>query len=94
MTRVKVKFFGVFRNYAKNESLNVCLEEPATIESLMIKLSSQINEFNELLKYGLKDIKSNMIIVLNDKEIGVLDGLKTYVKDGDDVVIIPTIHGG
>ena len=94
MTRVKVKFFGIFRNYAKNESLHIHLEEPATIESLMIKLSSQINEFDELLKYGSKDIKSNMIIVLNDKEIGVLDGLKTYVKDGDNVAIIPTTHGG
>ena len=74
--------------------MHILLEEPATIEALLIKLSGQINELRELPKNELKDIKSNMIIILNDKEIGVLDGLKTCVKDGDNVAIIPTIHGG
>lgn len=94
MIRVKVKFFGIFRKCAKNEYLYIDLEEPATIESLMNKLSSQINDCKKFFEFGLNDIKSNMIIVVNDKEIGVLEGLKTHVNDGDNVAIIPTIHGG
>jgi len=36
----------------------------------------------------------NSVILVNGIEIGLLKGLKTELKDGDEVVFIPVIHGG
>jgi sulfur-carrier protein len=33
-------------------------------------------------------------VYLNDEDVRVLDGLKTAVKDGDTVVILPAMAGG
>ena len=43
---------------------------------------------------SLEDPKSNALILLNGKEISVLNGLQTKVKDGDEVVFVPVVHGG
>jgi molybdopterin converting factor small subunit len=31
---------------------------------------------------------------VNGKEISVLNGLDTVLKDGDEVVFVPVVHGG
>jgi molybdopterin converting factor small subunit len=31
---------------------------------------------------------------VNGKEISVLQGLETVIKDGDEVVFVPVLHGG
>jgi len=42
----------------------------------------------------LNDPRPNALILVNGKEISVLEGLETEVNKGDDVVIIPVSHGG
>jgi molybdopterin converting factor small subunit/tRNA threonylcarbamoyladenosine modification (KEOPS) complex Cgi121 subunit len=36
----------------------------------------------------------NIIVLVNGIEVGVLNGLKTKLKDGDEVIILPAAHGG
>jgi molybdopterin converting factor small subunit len=31
---------------------------------------------------------------VNGREISVLNGLDTILKDGDEVVFVPVVHGG
>jgi molybdopterin converting factor small subunit len=38
--------------------------------------------------------KTNMLVLVNGKEIGVLNGLETAIKDGDELVFVPVVHGG
>jgi molybdopterin converting factor small subunit len=33
-------------------------------------------------------------MLVNGKEIGVLKGLETKLKDGDELVLVPVVHGG
>ncbi|MEM3789347.1 MAG: MoaD/ThiS family protein [Candidatus Bathyarchaeia archaeon] len=40
------------------------------------------------------DPRPNTLIIVNDREISVLRGLETVLKDGDEVVFIPVSHGG
>ena len=94
MIRIKVRFFGIFKNYARKDNSSYLLDDPATVETLMMELSEQIIQFKELFVSGLKEMKSNMIVIVNGREISVLQGLKTCLNNGDDVIIIPTIHGG
>jgi len=39
-------------------------------------------------------LKANALILVNDREISVLNGIDTPVNDGDEVVFIPIVHGG
>jgi molybdopterin synthase sulfur carrier subunit len=47
-----------------------------------------------LIDQQLEDPRPNTLILVNGREISVLDGLETQVKDGDEVVLIPFVHGG
>ncbi len=47
-----------------------------------------------LIDPELEDPRPNMLILVNGKEISVLNGLRTDIKNGDEIVLIPVVHGG
>lgn len=42
----------------------------------------------------LGDPRPNSIILVNGREVSVLNGLDTILNDGDEVFLIPILHGG
>jgi len=42
----------------------------------------------------LNDSRSNSLILVNGKEISVLNGYETKLCDGDEIVFVPVVHGG
>lgn len=42
----------------------------------------------------LNDAKSNSLILVNGREISVLEGYETKLSDGDEIVFVPVVHGG
>jgi molybdopterin converting factor small subunit len=40
------------------------------------------------------DAVSNGLILVNGREISVLNGLETKLNDGDEIVFVPVVHGG
>jgi molybdopterin converting factor small subunit len=66
------------------------------VRDLMTKLTDALpSDFKRaLVDPELNDPRPNVIILLNKKEISVLDGLDTEVSDGDRLVLIPVSHGG
>jgi molybdopterin synthase sulfur carrier subunit len=61
-------------------------------------IKSIIEEFPKIEKAlidpELGDPRPNTLIVVNGREISVLKGLETVLRDGDEVVFIPVSHGG
>ncbi|MEM1565933.1 MAG: MoaD/ThiS family protein [Candidatus Bathyarchaeia archaeon] len=47
-----------------------------------------------LIDPELEDPRPNALIIVNGKEISVLNGLETILKDEDEVVFVPVSHGG
>jgi MoaD family protein len=94
MINISVKFFGVLRSYMKRENQRISLDEPANVETLIIKLSRQSSQFKELIGIKTKELSSNVIVMVNGKEIGVLNGTQTNLHDGDNIILIPAVHGG
>jgi len=81
---VKIRALGVFRELLGNRLLAIKLKRNASVKSVIQKLAgSEIN-----------DMWLNALILVNGKEISVLNGLETIVSDGDEIILLPVSHGG
>ena len=96
VTNVEVKFLGVFRQFSGRNRVPVKLEKPATVRKTITKLIEAFSsEFKRtLVDPELEDPRPNALILVNGKEIGILQGLETEVEDGDEIVLVPVSHGG
>jgi len=47
-----------------------------------------------LIDPELEDPRPNTLILVNGREISVLNGLETMLEDGDEIVFIPVLHTG
>jgi molybdopterin converting factor small subunit len=47
-----------------------------------------------LIDQQLEDPRPNALILVNGREISVLNGFETNLKDGDKIVLVPVVHGG
>lgn len=93
---IKVRLLGVFRGLSGRSQLSVELEEPIDVRKVIQNVVETFpHEFKRvLIDPELNDPRPNAIILVNGKEISVLEGLETKVNDGDEIVLVPVSHGG
>ncbi|NIU38399.1 MoaD family protein [Candidatus Bathyarchaeota archaeon] len=93
---VKVRLMGIFRVLSGKSQASLELEEPTIVKKAIQKLVEKSSpEFKEtLIDPELKDPRPNALILVNGKEISVLEGLKTEINEGDEIIIVPVSHGG
>jgi molybdopterin converting factor small subunit len=65
----------------------------ATVGELITHLESQFPGIRERLLDD-KGVRRFINLYLNDEDVRFLDALKTPVKDGDTLTIVPAIAGG
>lgn len=94
-TKVNVRLLGVFRGFSGKSRITLKLEQP-TVRKVIQKLTDSlpVEAKRLLVDPELNDLRSNALILVNGKEIGVLKGLETEIKEGDEVTLIPVTHGG
>ena len=92
---VKLKFLGALRHASGEDQVSLDCESDASILEI-IKAASKRKPLlrRNLLDEQLDTPKPLALILVNGREISVLDGLATKVKDGDEVVFVPVVHGG
>ena len=93
---VRVKLLGFFRVSSGRSQVKVRLGESATVGDVVERLVESFPpEFKAaLVDPVLREPLPNALILVNGKEVGVLDGVGTAVGDGDEVVFVPVTHGG
>lgn len=92
---VSVRFVGSLRNAAGKNKINVEFEKPAKLKEIVDKIVEKKPKLRRaLIDVELGDPRVNALVLVNDKDVSVLDGLETVVKDGDEVVFVPVLHGG
>lgn len=93
---VNIRLIGVFRELSGKSRFPMELEEPVVIRKVIHKLAETFSpEFERtLVDPELNDPRPNALVLVNGKEISVLDGLETKLNKGDEVVIVPVSHGG
>jgi len=88
---------GVLRNLSGRASLEIEIGEDGTVAQVVKKLVDLVGrtEFAAaIVDRDLNDPTVNTLIIVNNKDISALDGVKTQVKNTDEMVLIPISHGG
>jgi sulfur-carrier protein len=90
-----VKFIGALRHLSGKTQFAITFQEGISIKGLVEKISQDL----PLLKHTfsdqeLNDSRSNSLILVNGREISVLNGYETKLRDGDEIVFVPVVHGG
>ncbi|MEM3731012.1 MAG: MoaD family protein [Candidatus Bathyarchaeia archaeon] len=95
--RVKVEYLGHIRNIIRSErEEEVEIGEGSSIEDLLLKLSERYGETFKKAVYepSSTDVKANYIITVNGYLLNQLNGIKTKLKHGDHVILLPIVSGG
>lgn len=92
---INVKLVGAFRHFSGADELEFGFKKLNSVGDLVTALIRDLPNIKRTLIYQqLKKPVPNALILVNGKEIGVLDGVDTKLKDGDEVVLVPVVHGG
>jgi len=90
-----IKFVGAMRHISGKTQSTISFQEGMLLKDLVTKISQETPQLEKTLDDGkLDDSRSNALILINGREISVLNGLETKLNDGDEIVFIPVVHGG
>jgi MoaD family protein len=90
-----IKFVGALRHISGRKQFTLDIQSGATIRTLVDSISEQIPMLKPTFCEGeLNDARSNSLILVNGREISVLEGYETKLCEGDEIVFVPVVHGG
>jgi molybdopterin synthase sulfur carrier subunit len=92
--KVAVTFYAYLREQVGDKSkLEIDLEEGATVSHLMDELCSD-STIKEILLDESQELKSEITVLINGREIKFLKGIETEITSGDEISIFPLVAGG
>ncbi len=90
-----LRFIGALRHISGKTQLTIGYEEGMSLKGLLAKIDQELPKLGKsLVDPHTDDSASNPLILINGREISVLNGLETELSDGDEIVFVPVIHGG
>jgi len=92
---ITVKFVGALRHVSGAGELALDCKGDISIRALVNEITKEMPVLKRsLIDQQLEDPRPNALILVNGREISVLNGLETNLKDGDEIVLVPVVHGG
>jgi len=89
-----LKFIGAMRQISGKTQLTVDFQEAMSLKDLVTKISQEMPQLQKNLNDEFNNSRSNVLMLINGREISVLNDLETKLNDGDEIVFIPVVHGG
>lgn len=92
---IKVRFIGSLRASVRKSELSLTTKKPVSLKRLIETILKKNPRLEPaLFSPEISDPRLNALILVNGKEISVLSGMNTVLKNGDELVIVPVVHGG
>lgn len=93
--RVKVRYFTTLHELAGVPEEEMSVEDGTTLADLIERIVIEYGEeAQSYLYHKEKTIDPSIHLLINGKDSKTLLGVKTELRDGDVVAIIPPIGGG
>jgi sulfur-carrier protein len=90
-----IKFIGALRHLSGKKQFTVVIQDSISIKGLLDKISQELPKLKGTFSdQKLNDSRSNSLILVNGREISVLNGHDTKLNDGDEIVFVSVVHGG
>jgi molybdopterin converting factor small subunit len=97
LTEYCIKLIGVLATAAGSREINIKGPDRLSLSELISQLVLQVNknQFKELLvDSATNNPMPNVIMLLNEQDCNLFDGLRTRLESGTVVTVIPVAHGG
>ena len=92
---VTARFVAVFHSISGKNQFTIKFKDAALLKHAVKRIIEEFPELKRaLIDPELEDPRPNTLILVNGREISVLNGLETILKDGDEVVFVPVLHTG
>ena len=92
---VTVKLIGALRHAAGTGEITLNCEGNTSIKELINGITGEVPELTRsLIDQQLENPMPNVLILVNGREISVLNGLETTLQNNDEIVLVPVVHGG
>ena len=76
-----------------SDTIQIELTEKSDLRALLLKLISDNSSVKDVWKTP-EQMDAENLMLCNEVDIGLSGGLKSELKDGDALVILPLVHGG
>ena len=92
---VTIELIGALRHAANTNQLALNIKNNTTIKELINEVTEKIPALaHSLIDQQPENPTLNVLVLVNNKEISVLNGLQTTLQNNDKVVLVPVVHGG
>ena len=93
MVTVKVRYLAVLRGLSDCPERSVEMDG-GTLRDLLGKLLRAENEQLKSRLFGKGEARPDVLMFINGVEATLLGGSQAKLKDGDEVTLLPSVHGG
>jgi molybdopterin converting factor small subunit len=93
--QIRVRVLGSLRETMKDNDVSLDLNDDVCLEGLIKTLISDYPQIEtNLWDRVIESYSPNALVLVNGVEAGNLEGLRTKLEDGDEIVILSVTHGG
>lgn len=92
---VEVKFFTSLREITGKKVDEIQLQNAITVDELLTLLSEKYGKnFREYIYNKKGDMQGFLSVLVNGKNINIMQGFDTKLQENDIVAILPPVGGG
>jgi len=91
---IRVKLLGFLARLHGSGEAALRFDESPRLRDLLEKLARRKRRFRKAIFDEDGGLRWNLLILVNRRDISVLEGLDTRLRDGDEVVLAPVSHIG
>ena len=91
---LELRFFATFREAVGRKTVERSFEDGATVGDVLAAIEDEYPELAGQILDGEGDIRPQLSILKNGREVVHIDGVDTALEDGDRLSVFPPVAGG
>lgn len=92
--RLELRFFATFREAVGRKTIEREFEDGASVGDVLAALEAEFPDLAGEVLDGEGDIRPQLTVLKNGREVVHIEGTATELADGDRVSVFPPVAGG